>query len=112
MQTIKEHIAFRIITITIVIAIITPSIVKFSHIFTHHQHKHEICKGERTTHLHELDLDCEFYKFQLNKNYASLLKYDNFFCKLPHYKAPILTYKFLNNHQPLSFSLRGPPSLV
>ncbi len=112
MKTIKEHIIFRILTLVLVTSLLVPSAVKFAHIFTHHKHKHEVCKGEKSTHLHEIDLDCEFYKFQLNKNYISSLQYNNFFCEVPHYKVSFLTYKFLNNHQPLSFSLRGPPSLV
>ncbi|MFI1745911.1 hypothetical protein [Thalassobellus sediminis] len=112
MQTIKEHIVFKIVTLSLVATLLVPSVIKFSHVFSHHHHKHDVCKGEKSTHLHEIDLDCEFYKFQLNKNYIPSLKYETFICKAPHYKIYILTYKFLNNHQPLSYSLRGPPAVL
>lgn len=110
MQNIKEHIIFRMLTTVLVVSLLIPSIVKFSHIFAHH--KHEVCLGEKATHLHEFDLDCEFYKFKLNNNYLSSFKYNYLFCEITNYKVSSLAYKFLNNHQPLSFSLRGPPTLV
>lgn len=110
MQAIRKHIVFRILTIVLVTGLIAPSVVKFSHIFTHHEHK--VCNGEKSTHIHEVDFDCDFLKFKLNNNYYSSFKYKVLFCETISYKIPPLTYKFLNNHQPLSFSLRGPPILV
>lgn len=112
MASFKEHIAFKILTITLVLTLIIPSAVKFSHVFTHSHHKHDVCKGEKTTHLHEIDIDCEFYKFQLNNHFLSQLVSDNWL-QIPYYhEVSRLTYKFLNSHRPLSFSLRGPPVLV
>lgn len=112
MNHIKENIIFKTLTILLVITLIAPSIVKFSHVFTHSNHKHDVCKGLKTTHLHEIDLDCEFYKFQLNNHFLSSFKKDHWL-QTPYYKqVHFLTYKFLNNHRPLSFSLRGPPVLV
>ena len=26
----------------------------------------DVCKGEKTAHVHEIDSDCEFYDFHLN----------------------------------------------
>ena len=110
MVNLKEHIAFKFITLALVISIVIPSIVKFSHVFTHHEHK--VCLGEKSTHIHKVDLDCDFHKFKLNNSYYTSFEYQNLFCVTPYYKVSILTYKFLNKHQPLSFSLRGPPTLV
>lgn len=110
MGNLKEHITFKIITLALVISIVIPSVVKFSHVFTHHEHK--VCLGEKSTHIHEVDLDCDFHKFKLNNSYYPPLDYQSLFCETPYYKLSFLTYKFLNNHQPLSFSLRGPPILV
>jgi hypothetical protein len=110
MGNLKEHIAFKIITLALVISIVIPSIVKFSHVFTHHDHK--VCLGEKSTHIHEVDLDCDFHKFKLNNSYYTFVQYQNLFHVTPHRKISTLTYKFLNNHQRLSFSLRGPPFLV
>lgn len=96
----------------LVITLIIPSAIKFAHIFTHHNHKHEVCKGEKKVHLHTLDLDCEFYKFKIANYYYFLFEHNNLSIKDAHNKTTALTYKFLNNHRPLSFSLRGPPFLV
>ena len=112
MQTIKEHIIFRILTLVLVTTLLVPSIVKFSHVFTHNQHKIEICKGERRTHLHELDIDCKFFKFQLNNNFTpEVFKVDIF--SVTEKQTQITShYNFLSKYQRLHFSLRGPPSLI
>lgn len=112
MQNIKEHIIFKTLTFLLVVTLLVPTATKFAHVFTHYKHKHEVCKGEKSTHLHELDLDCEFYKFKLNNNYYSSFDYRGLFYKTSYYKPSFLTYKFRNNHRPLSYSLRGPPVLV
>lgn len=106
----KEHILFRVLTFLLVITLLVPSAVKIIHVFEHHEH--EVCISENSTHIHKIDLDCEFQKFHIttyalltpNVNQAELVEY--------LHEIPVLTYKFLNNHRPLSFSLRGPPTLV
>lgn len=110
MGNLKEHITFKILSIALVLSIALPSAVKFSHVFTHHEHK--VCKGEKSTHIHEVDLDCDFLKFKLNNTYYSSFQYEYSFFSSSNYKISASTYKFLNNHQQLSFSLRGPPVLV
>ena len=112
MSQAKEHIIFKSLTMLLVITLMFPSAIKLSHVFTHHNHKHDICKGEKTTHLHTLDLDCDFYKFQINKPFIFSKTYTHKILSEPNRKVLNLTYKFLINHRPLSFSLRGPPILV
>lgn len=110
MGDLKKHIVFKTITLLIAIAFLIPSAVKFSHIFTHHTHK--VCEGEQTTHIHKVDIDCDFYKFKLNNNYLNVVAYNSSFQLSEPYKIKYFTYKFLYNHRTLSFSLRGPPFLV
>jgi len=106
----KEHIIFKILSFTLAWAILIPTAVKFTHVFNHY--KHEVCLGEKTTHLHKLELDCKFYDFKLTKNY--LLAHFSFNVfetkKLP--LKIVSPYIFLSSYQKLHFSLRGPPSLV
>ena len=45
------------------LTLLTPSAVKFIHVFNHQ--KHDICKGEYQTHLHASDFDCSYHKFKL-----------------------------------------------
>ncbi len=101
---------FKTVTLILALAMLTPSAVKFSHTFTH-QH-HELCDGEPQSHLHQGDFDCDFYKFQLNTNYYSIFDYDGITVTTVIFKIDETLYSFLNNHRPLSFSLRGPPSLI
>jgi hypothetical protein len=112
MENLKEHIAFKILAIALIITIAIPSVIKFSHVFTHHKHKHEICKGERTTHLHEIDLDCEFYKFKLNNNFTLPQYSTAIFIENNQSKEVSNQYLFLSNYQRLHFSLRGPPMSI
>lgn len=110
MNRLKEHICFKILTVLLVSILIVPSVVKLNHIYAHQ--KHEICKGSTTTHIHKVDLDCDFHKFQINNHYffsTNLKKYNP---QISHNKISFLTYNFFYNHRQLSFSLRGPPFLV
>ena len=63
----KEHIAFKILTLLLVVSLVVPSAVKFAHVFEHYNH--EVCIGDSTTHIHKVDLDCEFQKFQFNNKF-------------------------------------------
>ena len=107
MQNLKQHIIFKIVTLSIVIALLTPSVVKFSHLFEHH--KHEVCLGEFQDHLHTLDIDCDFYKFKLNTPFT----FSNFdfvlFSIENNHQINTSQYSFLSNYQKLHFSLRAPP---
>ena len=110
MHFLKEHIIFKILTFTLAWAILIPAAVKFTHAFNHY--KHEVCLGEKTTHVHKLDLDCKFYDFKLTQNYIlSEFNFNTSDIKIPSLKV-VSPYIFLSSYQNLHFSLRGPPSLV
>lgn len=109
MNFLRQHIVFKSLTLILVLTFLLPSAVKFMHIFETHQH--EICLGEADTHIHTLDVDCQFYKFKLNipftlpENIATLVLY-------PEINDFITSeYSFLSQYQTLHFSLRGPPSI-
>ena len=110
MQNVKRHIAFKILSILLLVSILTPSVVKLAHVFENH--KHEVCLNAQTTHFHTLDLECEFYKFKVNNTFTI----STFNIKLVAAKKsqkPINSqYSFTSYYQPLAFSLRGPPLLV
>ena len=106
----KEHIAFKILTIFLVVTLLVPSAVKLAHVFEHH--KHEICEGGDSTHIHKVDLDCEFQKFQINNNFALTQLTFEVFKLNENSKIIESQYRFLSNYQRLHFSLRGPPAFV
>ncbi|WP_372757655.1 hypothetical protein [Mariniflexile sp.] len=111
MQKIKEHIIFKSLGLMLALTLLVPIGVKFSHIFANHHH--DICKGEKATHLHEINTDCDFYKFKLSTTYYYLAFEYSGFIETPLHSDPIITsYNYLKNHWQLPFSLRGPPNLV
>ncbi|MFD1613651.1 hypothetical protein [Gelatiniphilus marinus] len=110
MQLVKEHIGFKIITLFIAVVFLVPITVKFSHVFTHHTH--EVCKGYDTAHIHKIDLDCDFYKFQLNKNFANSLFNLELFKEKNESLQIKSQYHFLSKYQRLQTALRGPPVLI
>tara|TARA_R110002049_G_scaffold38978_2_gene120348 strand:+ start:5837 stop:6169 length:333 start_codon:yes stop_codon:yes gene_type:complete len=106
----KTHIIFKTIALSLALIVLAPVAVKFAHVFTHHNHK--VCQDNSTTHFHQIDFDCNFYKFKLN-NHTPLVfqNYDFFIPKAAH--AEIISYYFfLNKYQQLHYLLRGPPALV
>lgn len=110
MHFLKEHTFFKILSFTLALVILLPSALKVSHAFNHY--KHEVCFGEKTTHLHKIDLDCKFYDFKITKN--CILNEFNFSASEPT-TTPlkiVSQYIFLSSYQNLHFSLRGPPSIV
>jgi len=110
MQKLKQHIAFKILSIGLLIVILTPSAVKLAHVFQNH--KHEVCLEQHKTHLHSLDLECEFYKFKVNNTFT-LPEFNVEIVKIKKEHQPILSqYSFVNDFKPLHFSLRAPPQLV
>lgn len=110
MYQFKQHITIKLLAITLVFAVAIPTVVKFAHIFE--DHKHEVCTGEKETHIHEIDLDCEFYKFNLN--HAFSINFDSyvFLSVEENFKISSSQYQFISDYQRLPFSLRGPPQLV
>ena len=110
MTKIKAHIGFKISLVVLLIALLVPSFVKLAHAFE--MHKHEVCKAPQKSHYHELDLDCEFYKFKLSNALSfqpdefSLLAINQIFEVDNFYKS------FYNNSQINKPSLRGPPQLI
>lgn len=103
---------FKVLALVLILAVLLPSAVKLSHVFTHH--KHEVCKNDSNdkTHFHELDVDCEFYKFKLNTNYYSGLYAFETIIQNNLSKVNTCFYLFLRTHQQNASFLRGPPTLA
>lgn len=109
-QAVKNSFIIKIVALLLAISLLSPAINKFAHLFTHH--KHDICKGEKSTHLHELNTDCDFYKYKVHHHYTfNLFEYRIF---TPKIQSPeiISQYHFLSDYQRLQTALRGPPALV
>ena len=110
MQKLKAHIGYKISLVLLIVALLVPSFVKLAHAFE--THIHEVCKTPQKSHYHELDLDCEFYKFKLSHTFNfnpetySFSTISHIFQVDDFYKS---VYKNLRIQQT---SLRGPPHLI
>ena len=107
MNQFREHIILKIATVFLITALITPSIVKLSHVFANHEH--EVCTTDKAQHFHEVNLDCEFYKFKKTSESYINQVYNDTESFLKVQKEITFYYTFLSSHQQLSISLRGPP---
>ena len=91
-------------------AVLFPSAVKFAHTFSHHEH--EVCDGESAVHFHELDIDCEFFKFKINNTYKSEIAVFEIYN--PEISKSVATTRksFLLHKIQSNRFLRGPPISV
>ena len=109
MNLFKEHIVFKLFAFCLAIVLFVPVTVKLIHVFEHH--KHIVCNGDNSTHIHQVDVDCYFHDFHLNNNFLSPENTIELFvenCNLPEI---ISQYHFISDYQRLQFSLRGPPQI-
>lgn len=109
MNQLRPHILFKGLTLIVVLTLLLPSAVKVMHVFENH--KHEICHGESTTHIHTLDIDCEFYNFNLNTPFT--LPENTVILPVFQEVEVLITtnYYFLSKYQQLHFLRRGPPAI-
>ena len=110
MNKFKEHIAIKAITLLLACLLLVPASAKFAHIFSHH--KHDICYGKKATHLHELNTDCDLYKFKLSHSYTFTFFNVELFSPKEHPLKIVSQYQFLSEYQRLQTALRGPPALI
>ncbi|TMM57475.1 hypothetical protein FEE95_13405 [Maribacter algarum] len=88
-------------------AIFAPTAIKTAHALFEHQEL--FCFDKSTTHVHEVEFDCDFQKFKLSPQHYPV------FVNVQEFLAPFTKerdknhYTFLSQYQRLSFALRGPP---
>ena len=110
MHKIREHIVIKILTLALGTLLLLPTATKFAHIFAHH--KHDICKGEKTTHLHEINIDCDFYKFKIATPFTLSQLIFEVFTPKKQFLEISSQYCFISKFQRLQTALRGPPAFI
>lgn len=106
----KTHIILSSLALILCFSLLVPSGVKLLHAFE--EHKHEVCEFPQENHYHELDLDCEFYKFNQTNQIYFENSYESNHHSLVSNQPLFSLYYHLKSHQHLSFSLRGPPHFI
>jgi len=102
------NIIIKGIAMILLVAIILPSAVKLTHAFKNH--KHEVCTNTLDTHFHEVEIDCEFYKFKLNNNFTVAFNEIIIFNNNNNYSTFYSKYRFLKSYKNFGIALRGPPT--
>lgn len=112
MKKTRSHIILKIISLLLAVSFIFPYVHKFDHFFVHH--KDDVCLGiVKTAHLHEININCDFYKFKIYIPQTIPPVFNvELFSPIENQQEIASQYSFLQNHEQLHFSLRGPPSLV
>lgn len=106
----KKHIVLRFASILIIALLLAPIGLKVIHIFEHEGH--HACAETDTPNFHECETDCVFLKYNIQHHY---IKHQNYNIVIPiehNFNVIASKYAFFYNHRVLSFSLRGPPTLV
>jgi hypothetical protein len=87
-----------------------PASSKIKHaVFEHHNF---VCKEKGKLHVHEVELECEFDKFNISQFiFLEYLGFNDTGWTIKTGKI-FNFYQFLSKYQKLHFSLRGPPSVV
>ena len=110
MSNFKEHSIGKLIAVILAAVILLPLSVKLAHALENH--KHEVCTSKDAKHIHEIDHDCEFYKFKLS-NAVTFTTQNYDIVELNEPKLKVTNYyQFLSEYQKLHFKLRGPPQLI
>ncbi|MCM4163096.1 MULTISPECIES: hypothetical protein [unclassified Arenibacter] len=103
-----RNIIFSFIAVLLVGLITLPSVLKLKHaIFEHHTF---VCKEKGKLHIHEVELDCDYHKFNLTHYYTHFQQEIATFTVITRSAKIIDFYSFLSKHQKLHFSRRGPPT--
>lgn len=100
----------HVIVLGLMFLFFAPSVAKFNHLFE--DHKHEACHHPKKLHYHEVDIDCEFYKFKLNQEFHfDIVSFELIANTLETLKRSTY-YQLITDKSNLSYSLRGPPVFV
>jgi len=103
----KNHNFITLLSLLLIVAILSPSIVKVIHAIDNHEHFE--CKAIGELHIHEVELDCDFEKFNISPQQFLQPEYTVPILIVNNHKVDLAHYSFLSKYQKLHFSLRGPP---
>ena len=96
-------------SLLLITIVLFPSVFQLAHVFEKHEQNYCF---ENSTHIHEHEIECSVCDFKLNSTDEQLPKYVEFLTINFDKQLIYEYYNFKYNHQHLSYSLRGPPSLT
>jgi len=110
----QNHIVSRLLSLVLVIAIITPTLVKgYHHAFEHHENDTSFQKEvSLDAFVYELHSDCELCKFKLNTNFYDTPNVESSTFQQITSSIKVSYYELLHSYSIDASHLRGPPSLA
>ena len=107
-------IIFKTGALALVLVVMLPTAVKLSHTFEHQNHTHQVCEEDNSskTHFHQTDIDCDFHKFKLTKQYFFQNEVIYLTSIKNNFKIIESQYEFVSDFQKLQTALRGPPQMI
>lgn len=110
MISIAKQLLLKSVSALLLLALVLPFALKLNHVFDNHNHV--VCKSKIENHIHESELDCDFYNYKINQvTYYISTIFDDDFQQLFIPKNYALQDDFHQTERFVSF-LRGPPSFV
>ena len=106
----REKINYLVNTaaLLLVTIVLFPSFFQLAHVFEKHEQNYCF---ENSTHIHEHEIKCSVCDFKLNSTDDQLPNHVEFLTINFDKQLTLEYYNFKYNHQHLSYSLRGPPTL-
>lgn len=103
----KNHILYPFTAILLLACLFTPYFIKIGHGI--YEHKELLCVEKGNLHIHEIEFDCDFHKYQLSSLFCFNLEEPELIEPIFKGTKVINHYFFLSKYQRLHFVLRGPP---
>ena len=103
----RVHKGYISMIFILAISLLLPSTVKLAHAFA--DHKHQVCEFPQSTHYHEYELDCDFYKFKINPQISFDSEVLNDITSQALVERPVAYYSSVKRSHVAAFRLRGPP---
>lgn len=103
----KKEIGKKIIALLLFIAVVLPISIQFIHLFE--AHEHVVCT-EQSTHIHQLDIECEICSYHLTSFDYSIAKYPDLTVLTSYAKVDVNHYSLqLSSFSVTNTQLRAPP---
>ncbi len=108
MHSLNKSILYSFVSIALMVSILAPSVIKLEHaLFEHFEEK---CTNPGTVHLHKVELDCDFHKYQLSSQFYAPLFAHTFYAAISVKKKEGDNYSYISQYTKLHFTLRAPPT--
>ena len=110
MISILRQLLLQTLSAFLIYALLLPFAIKLDHVFENHNHA--VCNSKVESHIHESELDCDFYDYQINQlSYVPNNAFEDSLREI-FVKKNFTDSSAFSFQQEAAFFLRGPPLFV